>query len=474
MATDQDQREHQSLDELLRDFRAYGKIEDQGVSIQDADGLREHFIDRLIFSAIFGERDVMSVARWLVWETAQTLGARPASIHEYYMAGGRGAWSHRTTPAINIRGMTYEIARTIFRARKKLDVGQQIFEIARSEIGYTDQRPEEYATAVLAAAIREGYEGPVFIQGDHFQIGLAAYREDSEKEVRAVEEIALEALEAGFYNIDVDASTIVDLSLDGEMTQQRENAQRTAEITRYIRQHQPEGIMVSVGGEIGEVGSENSTVPELRAFMEQYNEFIGSDLDSGLSKISVQTGTSHGGVPLPDGTVADVAVDFETLAELSKVSREEFSLAGAVQHGASTLPDEAFNLFAEANACEVHLATGFQNIIFESEALPEDLRQATYDWLSANRAQERKEGETDAQFFYKTRKRAFGPFKRYFWTLEEARCRAICDELEERFALMFELLGVSNTSADVVQSTTMIEIHQPQPSALEKVLVSGD
>ena len=474
MATDQDQREHQSVDELLRDFRAYGTIEDQGVSIQNAEGLREQFVDRLIFSAIFGDKDVVSIARWLVWETAQALGARPASIHEYYMAGGRGAWSHRTTPAINIRGMTYEIARTIFRARKKLDVGQQIFEIARSEIGYTDQRPEEYATAVLAAAIREGYEGPVFIQGDHFQIGLSAYREDPEKEVRAVEELAREAIGAGFYNIDVDASTIVDLSLDGEMAQQRDNARRTAEITRFIRQHQPEGIVVSVGGEIGEVGSENSTVAELRAFMKHYNDFMGGDLDSGLSKISVQTGTSHGGVPLPDGTVADVAVDFETLAELSKVAREEFSLAGAVQHGASTLPDEAFNLFAEANACEVHLATGFQNIIFESEALPEDLRQATYDWLSANRAQERKDGETDAQFFYKTRKRAFGPFKRYFWTLEEARCEAICDELEERFTLMFELLGVSNTTADVRQSTTIAEIHLPQPSALEKVLVSGD
>ncbi|MEZ4570391.1 MAG: hypothetical protein R2849_08710 [Thermomicrobiales bacterium] len=122
----------------------------------------------------------------------------------------------------------------------------------------------------------------------------------------------------------------------------------------------------------------------------------------------------------------------------------------------------------------MHLATGFQNIIFESESLPEDLRQATYDWLSANRAQERKDGETDAQFFYKTRKRAFGPFKRYFWTLEDDRLKAICDELEERFVLMFELLGVSNTSDDIRKHTTMVTIHQPQPSALEKLLVSGD
>ncbi|CAN5761640.1 class II fructose-bisphosphate aldolase [soil metagenome] len=474
MTAEQEEREYSTVDSLIGDFSKYGSIESPGIKIDDADGLREQFVDRLVFSAIFGDMDVMSVARWLIWEIAQTLGARPASIHEYYMAGGQGAWSNRTTPAINIRGMTYDIARTIFQARSKLDVGQQIFEIARSEIGYTEQRPEEYAAAVLAAAIREGYEGPVFIQGDHFQIGLGAYRENPEDEVGAVEELALEAMKAGFYNIDVDASTIVDLSLDGESEQQYDNGRRTAEITQYIRQNQPEGVMVSVGGEIGEVGSENSTVAELRAFMEHFNRFMEGYTDSGLSKISVQTGTSHGGVPLPDGTVADVAVDFQTLGELSEVAREEFSLAGAVQHGASTLPDEAFNLFAEANACEVHLATGFQNIIFESKALPEDLRQATYDWLSANRAQERKDGETDAQFFYKTRKRAFGPFKRYFWTLEEARCKAICDELEERLVQMFELLGVSNTTADIRRLTTMVELHQPLPAALEKVLVSGD
>ena len=473
--TDQSEpREHQSVHELLEEFQRFGNIGEEGVEITDPDGFREACIDRLVFGAVFGAKDVMSASRWLIWEAAQALGAKPASIHEYYMAGGQGAWNNRTTPAINVRGITYEVARTILRARGKLDVGQQIFEIARSEIGYTDQRPHEYAAAILAAAIKENYQGPVFIQGDHFQIGLSDYRQNPDKEVRAVEGLALEALNAGFFNIDVDASTIVDYSLDGEKAQQRDNARRTAEITKFIRRKQPEGVMVSVGGEIGEVGSENSTVAELQAFMTHFNTFMGGDPSRGLSKISVQTGTSHGGVPLPDGSVADVAVDFETLARLSEVSRDEFGLSGAVQHGASTLPDEAFNLFAEANASEVHLATGFQNIIFESEALPDDLRRATYDWLSANRSQERKDGETDAQFFYKTRKRAFGPFKRYFWTLEDDRLNAICAELEERFVQMFDLLGVANTTADVIERTSLTDLHRPKPESLEKVLVSGD
>jgi|SRR5690606_4603434 len=466
-------KEHQSVSELLSDFRKYGTIQPEGVEITDPEGFRAELIDRLVFDAVFGEKDVMSIARWLIWESAQTLGARPASIHEYYMRGGQGAWSNRTTPAINIRGMTYDVARAVFRAAHKLNCAQNIFEIARSEIGYTGQRPHEYSSAILAAAIREGHVGPVFIQGDHFQISLSDYKTAPDQEVRAVEGLALEAMNAGFYNIDVDASTIVDYELETVEEQQRDNARRTAEVTRYIRRKQPEGVTVSVGGEIGEVGTQNSTVEELRAFMDHFNSFMGQGAD-GLSKISVQTGTTHGGVPLPDGTVAEVAVDFDTLAELSKVAREEYGLAGAVQHGASTLPDSAFNLFAEANACEVHLATGFQNIIFESPALPQDLREATYNWLSANRAHERKEGETDAQFFYKTRKRAFGPFKRYFWTMEQERIETICGELEERFLQLFELLGVANTAEDVRAATTLVEVHRKQPTALEKVLVSGD
>jgi len=39
-----------------------------------------------------------------------------------------------------------------------------------------------------------------------------------------------------------------------------------------IRDLEPDGITISVGGEIGEVGGKNSTVEELQAFMEGYLE----------------------------------------------------------------------------------------------------------------------------------------------------------------------------------------------------------
>src|SRR5919107_2918585 len=114
---------------------------------------------------------------------------------------------------------------------------------------------------------------------------------------------------------------------------------------------------------------------------------------AGISKISVQSGTSHGGVVLPDGSIADVKLDFKTLEELSRVARDEYGLAGAVQHGASTLPDELFSNFPRVETAEIHLATNFQNMLYNH--LPKDLREEIYDWLRTNAAEERKAKDSD-------------------------------------------------------------------------------
>lgn len=470
-------RAFESRSELLDAFRPYGEVHKDGVHVSDAHGLRGEFVDNLAYTSALGSDEMKPLARHLIWDLAQALGCAPASIHNYYMAGGRNVWHNQTTPAINVRAMAYDTARSIVRAANKLDVGQVIFEIARSEMGYTEQRPAEYTASILAAAIREGFQGPVFIQGDHFQINAKGYKADGEKEVQGVRDLIDEALAAGFLNIDVDTSTIVDLSLATEDEQQAENARRTAELTAYIRQHEPENVTVSVGGEIGEVGTENSTPAELEAFMRQYEKALaamdGGKL-TGISKISVQTGTSHGGIVLPDGTIATVKVDFDTLGELSKVSREKYGLAGAVQHGASTLPEAAFGHFAQANACEVHLATGFQNIMYDSRAFPADLLSEMYAYLEANHPGDRKPDMTDAQFYYTARKRALGPFKQQLWDLGDDVKGEICAELQDRFELIFNRLNVVNTSAMVRDLTPVQKLPFRAGDEISDVLVEGE
>jgi fructose/tagatose bisphosphate aldolase len=376
-----------------------------------------------------------------IFDVAYKEGIFPSSIHGLYMARGRGEFSGFTVPAINLRSMTYDLARKIFRVAKKNNSGAFIFELAKSEMGYTNQPPIEYSSVVLAAAIKESYSGPIFIQGDHFQANAAKFRENPDKEIEDLQALIADAISSGFYNIDIDSSTLVDLSKPDLKQQQLLNYEVCTKLTQFIRRIEPRGITVSVGGEIGEIGHQNSTPEDLHAFMVGLKERLHKKL-VGISKISVQTGTTHGGVVLPDGSIAQVKLDFNTLKTLSEIARKEYGLAGAVQHGASTLPSEAFHKFVECETAEVHLATDFQNMIYESKHFPADLKKRIYDWLKVNTANDAKQGETEEQFFYKTRKKALGPFKKEIMGLSQETRDAIAAEIENKFDLLFKQLHV--------------------------------
>lgn len=422
--------------------------------VKDESKLRTH-IDTLAALSALGFGEPQAIARWLIWESARALGITPASINGLYLARGRGETpTNFTVPAMNLRALTFDCARAVFRAAGAMDAGAFIFEIARSEMSYTNQRPAEYVSSVLAAAIKEGYRGPICIQGDHFQVNHKKYLADPEAEVQTVKDLITEAIAAGFYNIDVDTSTLVDLSQATVPEQQADNATRCAELTAFIRGLEPKGVTISVGGEIGEVGLKNSTEVELRAFVDSYKaDLLDRPVNGrkkrggpvGISKISIQTGTSHGGTVLPDGSIAQVSVDFDTLKRLSFVARHEYGMAGAVQHGASTLPENAFSKFPECEACEVHLATNFQNMLFRS--MSDTLRGEIYEWVRVNAADERKASDTDDQFFYKSRKKAIGPFKAKLWGLPESERAAISDAWEQQFKFLFEQLNIGNTRA---------------------------
>jgi fructose/tagatose bisphosphate aldolase len=399
-------------------------------------------IETLVKESAFGTDTPASQKE--IRRMAAEAGIYPASIQALYEKIGRGQYSGFTVPAINLRGISYDMARAAIRAALNDQVGPVIFEIARSEMSYTLQTPGEFAAMVMAAALKEGYKGPLFIQGDHFQIRRKNFSNEPQKELDFVRSLIKQSIEAGFYNIDIDASTLVDIDKADLAEQQLNNGKITAEMTQYIRSIQPDGITVSVGGEIGEIGAGNSTVEDLKAFMHRYQEHLPSGLQ-GISKISVQTGTTHGGIALPDGTIAKVKLDFDTLQKLSKMAKTEYGMGGAVQHGASTLPDELFDMFPKVGTLEIHLATGFQNIVFDSPNFPADLMAKIQTGLTAKYPAERKAGDTDTQFYYSTRKRAFGDFKQELWNLPAATLQKIGEELEERFALLYRKLNLAGT-----------------------------
>jgi len=441
-----------SVSELLDVLRGALSVAGARVRIDDIAAFRSRGIRDLAWTATFSaDPATVEVARWLVWEASLQLEAPSASIHELYMARGRGEVGGFTVPAINLR--------------------TQAFELARSEQEYTFQRPGELLTNVLAGAIAADWHGPVFVQGDHFQFNAKKYAADPAAVTDGLRRLTVEALGAGYGNIDIDSSTLVDLSLAAVDEQQHTNYTRAAELTALIREREPAGQTTSVGGEIGEVGKENSTEAELRTYLDGYRAALtglAGPAAVGISKVSVQTGTSHGGIPLPDGTVAPVKLDFGTLERLGHVARQ-YGLAGAVQHGASTLPDELFHRFPTVETAEIHLATGFQNLLYEHPAFPAEFLDEIHAWCDANCADERTAGQDEAQFLYKTRKKALGPFKRRLWELPGRE--AILATQEAKIGFLMEQLKVPGTAEVVHRYIRPVATSRPAPAAVTAVAV---
>jgi hypothetical protein len=149
------------------------------------------------------------------------------------------------------------------------------------------------------------------------------------------------------------------------------------------------------------------------------------------------------------------------------VAREEYGLAGVVQHGASTLDPRCFVLFAgypspkgfeiseellnkenvkilsENPAAEVHLATAYQDTILDHPEFPKDLSQEIKSWVLANFPP--KEGEDAEKAYINNRKNAWGQFKSKLWNLSPEVQEDLRNTLVKQFSeTVFKNLGVQN------------------------------
>jgi fructose/tagatose bisphosphate aldolase len=462
------------------------------MKIDDDDALRKS-MDLLAFNAVdFGtgsaSPDVMSLARWMILMAGNELGVIPTSIARLYDAMGRGEIDREmTVPAVNIRMNSYESATALFGAAAGMKVNALVQEIARSEIGYTSQRPVEYRSVIVAAALKAGYRGPVVLQGDHFQLNMKKMREGgdtAEKEMGAVKEVMDEAVRAGFGSIDLDTSTLElrdheNLPVDEQL---RPNFEAAAKLTLHARQLEKRYKLpwsLSLGGESGEVGTQRTSLEEYRAYqaglqaeLSRLAKESGLDKLPGPNKISINTGTVHGGTPMPDGTIAEVNIGFDTLREIAEAARADGVIVA--QHGASTLDPKYFRMFVDYGVGEVHLATGFQNLTYD--AMPASLYEKIADWLAtgcesaAGTFEKVKAGKlTSAQAIYKERKRGAGHFKESIWRMDgEARGEAF-ESLYSQFAFLFEQLNVQDTIELVKRYVPMPGLLMPFPKEGEGV-----
>ncbi|OQB43843.1 MAG: Fructose-bisphosphate aldolase class-II [Parcubacteria group bacterium ADurb.Bin159] len=417
------------------------------IKIIDEEKLKGEIIDDLVENLQFNKNEeIKKTCEKIIWQVAFQKGIYPASLYSFYQNLAKKKKTNFTIPAINLRGLTYQTSQALIKAAKKNKVGLFIIELAPSEMEYTHQSPEEYAAVILAAAIKQNFSGPLFIQADHFALDRKKYLNNPKLEIKRFKNLISRVIKAGFFNIDLDMSSLVGEGKEDVFTQQKNNFILTAFFTQFIRRQEPKNIEINIGGEVGEIGKKNSTPADLDVFMEGYKKELSRlGVSKGISKIGIQNGVSHGGDVLPGGGMAKSKIDFELLKKLSLMARQKYGLAGAVQHGASTLPLSYFKKFPEFQAIEIHLATDFQNIILDHPAFPSKLQKKIYQWLLQNKKNERKKGWTKAQFIYKIRKMAWGQFKKEITNIDKQAKEKIAKSLEERFNFLFNELKVKNT-----------------------------
>ena len=366
-------------------------------------------------------------------------GVYTASIGPVYRALAAGTIPPLAVPAINLRGLTYDLARAIWQAAGEAAAGPVIFELAPSESRTGRQRFEEFAALVLAAAVREGYRGPVFLQVDHFQIDLPDPRFSPEFRSWCRRSVA-----AGMQQVDFDASGLC--ASPSAVSAQAACAQATAAAAAFHRKLNRSGDLV-YGAEVGEIGGANTTVDDLREFMATYRSAPANPPP--LGKISVNTGTTHGGVIDTAGRPGPMPLDLGLLADLAAVARREYGLPGVVQHAASTLSLAQLSRLPAAGVCEVHLATGIQNLVFDHPEFDTGLRgRMQAELLDTRREAEGRELDgsqdwTPAQHFYSGRWTSWGQFKRELWELPEESRAAIRASLVDWCAPVFAALQIA-------------------------------
>ena len=194
---------------------------------------------------------------------------RSASIHELYMARGRGEVSGFTVPAVNLRTQVFDMVGAMCRAAQSIDCGTIISSSHAASRSTRSSGPASTSPTCSQVAIAAGWHGPVFVQGDHYQFNAKKYAPDAESTTEGVEKRRATRSPSA---TGTSTSTRRRWSTcggrpwttsSGSTTSARRRSRRSS-----ARPSRPE-TTISIGGEIGEVGKQNSTEEELRAYLER-------------------------------------------------------------------------------------------------------------------------------------------------------------------------------------------------------------
>ena len=427
------------------------EVRDNRVELIDAHRLRTERFDPLVYNAVFHESERLRYFLcWLIRRIASGLAIYPASLQGLYAAAARGQVHRFTAPAVSLRVMPYAAARACFRAAKATGCGAMILDLGQNATEGPAQLPVEYATCLLAAAIREGYEGPVFLQANYLHERRASDDTEHGDELDRLQDLAEEALGAGFFNLELDTADLEDLSLPDPAEQEKECYEDAAQLAGFVRKTEPAGVDTNLGVRMNSRGDAVHLPHRFRAFMDG---FAGEFTDraghvTGIAKLSLHIHSAE---------------ELRMAHDLAEVARREYALATGVHYDGAPLPDELFAELPHIAVVEAHLGTRYEDLILHHPAFPAQLRDELYRWIDETYGELRGPEQDSANFHLQMRMTALDRFKQQLWDIAPENKDPIMAELQETFVADFKRLKVEDTIYPALAAINIQDTELPRP-----------
>jgi len=303
--------------------------------------------------------------------------------------------------AANIR-ITHS-ARGVMMAAKELDAAV-MFEIARSEIGYTAQNPKQFMDMITKTAEELEFNQPYAVHGDHITI-----KENTPEAVASAEQLIKDEIAAGFTSYAIDASH--NFNMDGKTV--AEQLADNIEITTKLAGLIPLDAGLEV--EVGEVGrTDPKTGKKALTSVEEATTFIKAVTDAGFKPnlLATNNGSIHGNIFDKDGNIVEqVGIDIGRTKAIAKAIAP-YGVYVA-QHGITGTPLNLMHLLIEAGVFKGNVGTNWQNIALE--AMPKDLVAKMEEWTLASKHAEKtkakKPGISQKELIAKNIKHSIKEFK---------------------------------------------------------------
>ena len=341
--------------------------------------------------------------------------------------------------AANIR--VQRSARGIMEAAKELDA-VLLFEIAKSEVGYTAQTPADFYQNIVQTAEEIDFNTPYAIHGDHITI-----KDTTPEAYKGGEDLIKAELAAGFTSYAIDASHNFNINATDVKEQLKDNIEITKKLAKLI----PNEYSLEV--EVGEVGRTDPKTGEKDiTTVEEAFTFITALRDAGIKPdlLATNNGTSHGNVFDKNGNViAKIGIDLQrTKAIADAIKPMGVRIA---QHGITGTPLEFIPRLLDCGIIKGNVGTNWQNISLD--CIPEELKKKMEQWTlqspDAAKTKAKKPNITENELILKNIKNAIKPFKAELAAIPDSYKKKL-DETTKKSAIdFFKAFNAQGTGSKV-------------------------